>query len=135
MTKHQLLGTLSEKGWLEHPPEILDSQLNYYINSEHSQSDWAPGHVKSLPYDIANFNQSPSTLEARIRTSLEELMTAYFPELVEIEVTVKPDKDHPAVQDIYVNCWVARDGVRFNLGKSISIKNGKVSNYMNLQGE
>lgn len=129
-----ILGTLSSKGWISHPPEMLDSLMSYYINCEASQSSTAQGHVKSLKFDIANFNQNPVQLERRINDSLTVLFTAWFPEGVDVEVEVKAtDPNRPTVMDILANVTVVRDNVRYNLGQQIQMLNGKVTNYMKLQ--
>lgn len=128
--------SLNEKGWTSHPPEVLDGVLSSYVNSEHNQSDITYGNVQSLPYDIANFNQSPANLERQVSNSVRTLLQQWFPEGSEVTITVAPlDKKEPNKMDIQMKAAVTVAGVVYDVGKLISVIDGRVNNYMSLQGD
>lgn len=134
MNSRPKLPVLDSKGWVTHPPEMLDSLMSYYINAESNQSDFFGNAVRALKTDIAAFNQSEFTLKNNVTTSLDIIFSAWFPEGVEIDVTVAPvSPDKPNMLNVSAKVTVVADGIRHDLGYQVSLLNGNVNRYMKMQ--
>lgn len=123
------LARLDTAGWVTSAPEKAAALFEYYLRSEHSQSNMFHGKVKSLPYTLSLGIQNFVSLENRIQSELTEMFTPWF-DSSEIRVSVDATKaidDPDAVEyGITVAGVVGEAGRQYALNRILTIRDKQI---------
>lgn len=120
--------SLSTKGWISTVPEKADKLLCYYFLSEVGQSDWY--EIVSLPYQVATKGNQPNHIKDLIEADLYRYFLAYFPEGVEVNVTIidkRSDGSDIARYEIQTSVIVVVDGIKYSIAKLVSVVNSQIT--------
>ena len=118
--------TLSAVGWAENPAEKADQLMSYYFVGEHSQTQLYPGYVVSLPAQVKEWGHDELELGQRVRSDLERYLKPYFDEVIIDVRTARVAADTTQRLDVTLDCTVTDKGVRYSLGRLISVVNSKI---------
>lgn len=120
--------SLSTKGWIATVPEKVDKLLCYYFLSEVGQSDWY--EIVSLPYQVATKGNQPNQIKDLVESELYRYFLAYFPEGVEINVTIidkRADGSDIARYEIQTSVIVVVDRTQYSVARLVSVVNSQIT--------
>lgn len=118
-------------GFETEPRKILDLCFSSYLLTDASQSNEFKGDVISLPKRIQLFNGIEDILVEEIRLDLEKIYSRYF-EQIDVNVRYKGIDETPEhTVDIYIAVTVVRDGITYDLARTVNVVDSKTFNVVN----
>lgn len=128
-----MVPTLSSIGWVDTIEEKGDHVLSYFITSEYSQSVLYHGKIASLQWLVQRYGKSEVDLEREITDTLDDLMSRYFGDATEVDVTVaERDADQPGKLTIRFQCIIREGSHSVSLGRRVEFLNGKLANIVKI---
>ena len=121
----EALATLDTDGYVRDPAKIAARLLKYFFKSDYSQSNSYRGHVKSLPYIIA---QNPNKIQAikdGIESALYNLFSAQFDA---VAITI----NHEMLVDASTGLETGRVDIRVSIGFTHLGKEMQVANILQI---
>lgn len=123
------LARLDSAGWVTSAPEKAATLFEYYLRSEHSQSNMFRGKVASLPYTLSLGLHNFVTLENHIQSELTNMFTPWF-DSSEIRVSVDAAKaiDDPDLIEygIMISGTVGENGRQYPLNRILTIRDNQI---------
>ena len=126
------LPSLSSLGWITDSGNKADMLLAHFFESEKSQTFLYGSNVSSLQFIIQQFAGSIDNMLANIKSTLETYLGRYY-DLV--SATVSSDAattDQSGSVTITIRCRVSECGNTFDVAKSISVVNSKITKIINI---
>lgn len=125
--------SLTSAGWIRSIPEAVDAIMAYYFESDYNQSTVYAGTISSVQYDIEQTSHDISATVARLRRSLEQLFSRYFPEGANATVTANdtPDNQTGAI-NITLDVIVTQDGKNYAVSAALAVNGTKFTRFNNL---
>lgn len=119
------LPTLTTAGWVSDVITQSTSLIDYFLMSDHSQTQFYPNEVSSMPYLIQQVGSDPSQLARRTETALERLYGRYFDR---VAVEVKADKlnSQDGRYNLTIDLAVNQSGKQHRLGRMLLIGDSKI---------
>lgn len=121
------LPTLTTAGWLEDVSSVATTLMDYFLTSEHSQSNFYPKHISSLPYLVQQFGSNPTQLADAVQSKLRILYSRYMDE-VTVRVSNTAADSETGQYNLNIDIIMSKDGKRSSLGRSVAISESKVMN-------
>jgi hypothetical protein len=99
--------------------------MDYFLMSDHSQTQFYPDEVSSMPHLIQQFGSDPSQLESRAQAALERLYGRYF-DRVAVEVTADKLNAQDGRYNLTIDLAVVQSGKQHRLGRMLLIGDSKI---------
>ncbi len=119
------LVTLDTDGYVRDPAKISARLMEYFFRSDYSQSDSYRGHIKSLPWIIAQFPNRIQDIKDGIESSLTKLFAAQFDA---VTVTI----NHEMIKDLASGKETGRVDIRVSIGFTHNGKEMQVANILQI---
>lgn len=124
--------SLTVDGWTNSSIHVADQMLSDFFLSEYSQTFCFPGKVKSFPWMLQRYGDSPEQLAATAQSALLEYMSNQFTD-VGVEVSSQQNDGSINTHSLYFfMVFTDTKGETFNLNKLIQVGNSKVLQIMNI---
>lgn len=128
------LPTLTTAGWVSDVVIMSTTLMDYFLMSDHSQTQFYPGEVSSMPYLVQQVGSEPRELERRAKVALEKLYGRYF-DRVAVEVTSDNLNDRSGRYNLTLDVAVVIDGEQHRLGRMLLVGDSKIINVSDPNSE
>lgn len=119
------LPTLTTAGWVNDLVTVSTSMMDYFLVSEHSQTQFYPGNVSSLPYLIQQHGSEPDRLADRARDVLQQYFSRYFDATTSDVVATRLNGNNGRY-DLTIDVAVMKNGKQHRLGRLIEVGDSKI---------
>lgn len=133
-----VIPTLSLKGYAKSPEEIIDAVLLYYQSLNPSMTNRFKGKVRTLQATINRAGVEYDNMEKLAQYVGEDLTMIFgnlFPEGVTVDVTAKPLDGEVARYNLLIEATVSRNGVVYDVGKSLEAIDSRFIKQFNVEQE
>lgn len=117
--------TLSPEGWLKDLVSAANKLMDYFLASEHSQSDQFKGHVTSFPYLVQQSGHDPNELESNVQIQLSTFLRRTFEE-VNVQVDSNNLDSPDGRYNLTIDVMITDKGKQYSLGRLIEIGESKI---------
>ena len=125
-----VIGSLSDLGWVDNSETLLSKLLGYYILTDSAQSVIFQNNLINLPQSYYEYINDPQGMATRIKNDLDTLLSRYF-SLVEVETEAVAKTE--SVYGILLYATVVDDkGIKVNLGKVAEISSTGVTKVISI---
>lgn len=136
MPRNKHYPSLSHKGWIESPDEILDSAMSNYFVSYSSENTNSTDYMYTLQEIIQKYAGSIDDIRTNIQTSLTTILLRYFPTAAVDVRTEYPFPNDETRVGIVVSATIRTEtNVAYDLCKSVSVENSKVIKIMKVNND
>lgn len=125
--------SLSTRGWLTTPSDILDNEFGNFLLNEYSQTHMYVGHIASFPYLVQRYGHDRFELNIAVQDTLRRLLECFF-DTVSVEAIaeqISPDDDSKYYLRIAVT--VIHEGLSYNLSKETATVDSKTKSILDTQ--
>lgn len=128
--------SLSTKGWITDPVEIMAAVITNYFVARPSNDVSYSSHTRALPKTVAENSDNETTIRNAIRDDINFLLRNYFPS-VDINVRVEypfPD-DYTRMGVVVSAVATTEDNRKYDLAQAITLADSKLLNIVRLNND
>jgi hypothetical protein len=119
------LPTLTTAGWVDDVVTMSAKLIDYFLVSEHSQTQLYRGNITSMTYLVQRYGSEPSALADHTRSQLYNYLSHYFD-----EVQVNTDADNldsaNGRYNLRIDVMLTKDGQQHSLGRLLEIGDSRI---------
>lgn len=117
--------TLSSAGWVNDAVSMGVKLMDYFLVSEHSQSQLYRGDITSMTHLVQQYGSEPTQLAEQTRTQLQNYLSRYFDQ---VQVNTTSDKLDSATgrYNLTIDVLLSKDGRQHSLGRLLEIGESQV---------
>lgn len=119
------LPTLTTAGWMNDIINKSTKLMDYFLASEHSQSNAYHGRITSFPKLVQQYGHNPERMSEQTRDALQAYYARYFENVI---VSVDADRldDDSGQYNLSIDVALSQDDKSYSLGKLIALGNSKI---------
>lgn len=128
--------SLSSRGWIETPEEILDSVISNYFVSYSSEDVGSSDHIYTLQELIQQHGSSMDDITTNVMSSLTTILGRYFPTVsVEVKTHYPFPNDETRYGIIVAATIRTLDNVPYDLCKSVDVEGSTIVKIMKVNND
>lgn len=117
--------TLTTTGWVNDVVNKAVTLFDYFLASDHSQTEFFPDRVSSLPWLVQQHGHAPRVLASSTQTQLQRFYGRYFDQAF-VEVNANDNNNMEGRYNLQINVAVEQDGKRHSLGRLIEVGESRI---------
>lgn len=119
------LPTLSTAGWVDDVVTMGAKLVDYFLVSEHSQSQLYRGDITSMTYLVQQYGSEPDALADHTRSQLYNYLNRYFDE---VQINTDADNLDSATgrYNLRIDAMLTKDGKQHSLGRLLEIGESRI---------
>jgi len=125
--------SLSSKGWIRTPSEILDNEFANFMLNEYSKTHFYVGHIASFTYLVQRYGNDRFELAVRTQDTLRRLFECFF-DTVSVEVSPEQISEEDDTKFyLRIALTVIHEGLSYVLSKETSAVDSRTRSIIDIQ--